>query len=127
MSTVIPKDRAKLIRIADAKVEEVPGRILIQVRDGVPNVLHEFNLEIAVEESVDIEPGDPKHESGGRRNHKVRTSSILNGLYGAIIEAATQTASEYDEEESKEFFSWLREMGVWAASEVRRKDRKAKK
>ena len=127
MTTVIPKDRAKLIRIADATVEEVPARILIQVREGVPNVLHEFDLEIAVDESTDISPDDPSYESGGRRRHTARSSSILNGLYGAIIEAASQTASEYDEEESKEFFSWLREMGVWAASEVRRKDRKVKK
>lgn len=91
--------------------ETIPARILIQIREGVPNELTAFDLPVHGSEPLD--PKDPGTLEGAKLGHKVDTRDIISGLAGAQHKLVQQLRDEGAYESNKK---WLRKLAAWVVA-----------
>ena len=83
---------------------EIPARIDLHIREGVPNTLHEFNIEAKVDGTKEL--------PNGKLRHTVDQYSIIEGLLGAVASAMNfwlEKVKEQDGEEGVDkVHAWLK-------------------
>jgi len=102
----------------DTKTTTIPARILIQVREGVPNVITEFELMIDADGTRPATPDEAAN--GSKLSHSVSTLSMIGGLYAAIAELWQEQKAEYSPEDQAIVYRWLDEMNAWVGEKTDR-------
>lgn len=97
------------------RLEEVPARITIQVREGVHNTLHEFDL---VTNAADLQTPDRNADPAAKHVHAADVTSIISGLTGALISEARKYVNGVPVEQKGKVEEWLRKMMDWALNEI---------
>lgn len=99
----------------------VPSKILIQVRDGVPNLLAEFELEIVSSEP--LAPDHPDYKLGARQGHEVSIMSMVEGLFLAVEKLGGDWSNDSDDlDQSAKVAGWI----IWCAERAAEKIRAGK-
>jgi len=97
---------------------KIPGKILLQIRDGVPNVLSEFEIDVRVGGTRPIAPDEP-HDPEAKLSHDASVNSLIEGLYSAIIPLGQKMLDAQESAETRaKVATWLREMSEWALHEA---------
>lgn len=80
--------------------EPLPARITIQIRDGVPNLLHEFEITSATDhEDIVNSPDGVKHR------WLVDRLEIIEALFHAMKPLVKQALADQDDEEHNAAFT----------------------
>jgi len=95
------------------RLEEVPARITLQVREGVHNTLHEFDL---VTNAADLRVPDRNANPAAKLDHAADMTSIISGLTGALISEARKYLKLSTDKATAE--DWLRRMSAWAINQI---------
>lgn len=89
----------------------IPAHVLLQVRDGVPNKVFDFELKI---DADGTRPANPEEVAeGATLSHAVSTLSMIGGLYGAIADLWRTSKDQYSPEDQVKVFRWLAKMNDW--------------
>lgn len=93
--------------------EALPARIILQVRDGVPNTLLEFEITTAINERPATDASIP----GAKRHWDVGVLEIAAALFEAAKPLVAQSVeNQSDDEKREKVRNWVRDVAEWVLS-----------
>lgn len=92
-------------------IDTIPARILVQVRDGVPNELATFSLPVF--ETVPLAEDDPDRIVGAKVAHKIDSRNLIAGLAEAQRKLVQHLRTGGDFERN---IQWLDDLHEWVMS-----------
>jgi hypothetical protein len=92
---------------------QLPLRVLLQVRDGVPNLIHEFTVEGRDERP--LPDGHPDKAAGATKSHAIHTLDIIEGFGHALRKLVVehreiQRRNGHSKEDQVKTDLWILEM-----------------
>lgn len=94
-------------------IDTAPARVLVQVREGVPNVLADFDLPIY--ETQPLDPNDPGTIEGAKVIHRIDRRDLIGGLATAQRKLIADIREEFGIDADDEH--WFRGLFEWVMSE----------
>jgi hypothetical protein len=90
----------------------IPARVLLQIRDGVPNNVFDFELKVDPQH-MDMPVTPEEAAEGATKAHNVSTLSMITGLYGAIAALWKEDKKHYSPEDQTRIYRWFDQMNDW--------------